>query len=198
MEWIRVKDKLPPLDVEVLLQMRDDDMNVGYRANCFRFKVSSTSIDYPLNEVYAWTYLPEPCYEKYSVLSYFSYFSAEQFLGCICNVLIELGETELYYDILEKIYDSPLDIVFAKLYNNNIISDFCYDLGEILEVIKNSNSEFCECFKLGRDKITIDKNIYIEKFKQEYLKDIDTDVQEKIETCLREFFLDRKRKKLYE
>lgn len=198
-EWKRVKDELPPLDEVVLLQMRNGDMCVGNRINCYKFYINDW--DRPLDQVYAWTYLPKPCTIKNDYNTKF--FSPEQFLGCVCDVLIELDNAKLYLDDLEKCGSTALDIVFAKLYQDNIIADFHIEF--TFECLYNSlyKDMYKDIFVTRRKQTPyvhyetqINKKTYKEKYREFLLKNIDTKVEEKIKTYLKEYFIDRKGEEL--
>lgn len=188
-EWKKVKDELPPLNEELLVQLEDGRIDIGYRQDCFNFSVSGEGFNYTLYEVYAWGYLPESCTVEDD--NYINYVSARQFLGCICDVLLELGKNTFLETSIRGFYAKPIEEVFAKLYPLDIVLNF--ELREIFVIIKDCSDGISSCFSISKDgKITINRKNYNELNRNFFNKDLDVKVKEKIEKYLKEFFLDRK------
>lgn len=188
-EWIRTKDKLPPLNEELLVQLEDERIDIGYRTDCFNFSVSGEGFKYTLYEVYAWCYLPESCDVEED--NYINYVSARQFLGCICDVLLELDKDNFLETSIRGFYANPIEEVFAKLFPLDIVLDF--ELREIFVIIKDCSNGISSCFSVSKDgKITINRKNYNDLYRNFFNKDLDVKIKEKIEKYLKEFFLDRK------
>ena len=195
MEWKRVKDELPPLDKKVLLLEKDGVIAIGYRFNCYRFDIND--YDFPLDQVYAWTYLPKPCTIKYDENT--KVLSAEQFLGCICDILIELDDPLVHLKELGKCSNNnALDEVFAKLYHDNIVADFFIEF-TFDTIFKDMFKDMCEdVFILKRKyfpcvhyEIEINKNNYKEKYRDILMKDLEHEIEEKIKTYLKDYYFDK-------
>lgn len=183
-EWKRVKDELPPLNEEVLLLQKDGEISIGDRSNCYKFDMGDYYV--PLYQVYAWTYLPESCDigEDYKT----EIFTEEQFLGCMCDVLIELDDISSYLYDLGDCRNKTLDRVFAKLYHDNIVADFYITFTFVTKYVDMDRDMYNDIFERNR----INEKTYKEKYRDYLLKDIDPKIEEKIKFYLKEYFIDRK------
>lgn len=180
MKWIKLKDEMPETCVDLLLQLKSNEIVTGWRSSCFRFTIND--YEFPLNEVKAWMPLPLPELRSTEEDISTKHLSVRQFLGCFCDVLIEQDKTELprYFIDFMSFVDTPLEKVFCKLYKDNIIIDFDYD--DIFEIMKHDSG----CFNFYGDKIAINPEYYAEQLKHFYLKDLNAEVEEKLKTYLKE------------
>lgn len=178
-EWKRVKDELPPEGKKVLLQLENEcKLSSGYRLNCYRFYVDCFDDDCQLNEVYAWCSLPKLCPVKHDVTN--KIVSSEQFVGCLCDVLIKLGKLELHKDVFKWEFDK----VFAELYNNNIVADFHLDF--TLDYMLDNG--FGDIFSINQDTIQVKEKTYKEEYREHLIQGLDAKVKEKLEKILNDYF----------
>ena len=179
-EWIRIKDELPPENKIVLVTLKHDIagtiVDIGYRRDCYTWDIEGE--EYTTKDIYAWTYLPKPYVSPRD--NYIYRFSARQFLGCICDVLLELDKNYFLETDIRGYNTNPIDEVFAKLVPLDIVPNF--ELSEMFEIIKKCSGGIYSCFDTSKsDKIRINIKNYNELNKNFFNKDLDVKVKEKIE-----------------